>query len=108
NALALIDGAAQLYNKQNVLTMPAPLTITGAQLGQSSLANITLQVQAVEPPVYVCGPVGTTFHSSALRVKLGLSLASVNLNTGVLNALLGTTSLTLASFSVYIEVAHAS
>ena len=108
NVLSLIDGAAQLYNKQNVLTMPAPLTLTGAQLGQSSLANISVQVQAVEPPVYVCGPAGTTFHSSALRVKLGLTLASVNLDTGVLNSLLGTTSLTLASFSVYIEVAHAS
>ena len=108
NVLALVDGAAQLYNTKNVVTTPQALTVTGASLGQSSLANVSVQVQAVEPPVYVCGPAGTTFHTSALRVKLGLSLASVNLNTGALNALLGTTSLTLASFSVYIEVAHAS
>ena len=108
NVLALVDGAAQLYNTKNVVTTPQALTVTGASLGQSSLANVSVQVQAVEPPVYVCGPAGTTFHTSALRVKLGLSLASVNLNTTALNALLGTTSLTLASFSVYIEVAHAS
>lgn len=108
NALSLIDGAAQLYNGKNVVSTPTAINITGAQLGQSSLASIGVQVQAVEPPVYVCGPVGTTFHSSALRLKLAISLASVSLNTGVLTTLLGNTSLTLGSFSVYVEVAHAS
>ncbi len=108
NVLSLIDGAAQLYNGKNVATTPSAINVTGAQLGQSSLAGISIQVQAVEPPVYVCGPVGTTFHSSALRLKLGLSLANVSLNTSGLSTLLGNTSLTLASFSVYVEVAHAS
>jgi len=108
NALGLISGAAQLYNTQNVATTPTPITITGAQLGQSSLANITLQVQAVEPPVYVCGPVGTTFHSSALRVKLGITAASVSLDTGALSAALGSTTLTLATLTVYVEVAEAT
>ena len=108
NVLALVDGAAQLFNTKNVVTMPTALTVTGAQLGQSSLASVSVQVQAVEPPVYVCGPAGTTFHTAALRVKLGLTLASVSLNTSALNSVLGTTSLTLASFSVYVEVAHAS
>ena len=108
NALSLIDGAAQLFNGKNVATTPTAINVTGAQLGQSSLANISIQVQAVEPPVYVCGPAGTTFHSSALRLKLGISLASVSLNTSTLTSLLGTTSLTLGTFSVYVEVAHAS
>lgn len=108
NALALIDGAVQLYNGQNVLTTPTAITVTGVQLGQSSIASIGIQVQAVEPPVYVCGPVGTTFHSSALRVKLNLALANVSLDTSGLAAALGTTSLTLANFSVYVEVAHAT
>ena len=108
NVLSLVDGAAQLFNGKNVATTPTAINVTGAQLGQSSLANISVQVQAVEPPVYVCGPAGTTFHSSALRLKLGISLASVSLNTGALNSLLGTTSLTLGTFSVYVEVAHAS
>ena len=108
NALSLIDGAAQLFNGKNVATTPTAINITGAQLGQSSLASISVQVQAVEPPVYVCGPAGTTFHSSALRLKLGISLASVSLDTSVLTSLLGTTSLTVGQFSVYVEVAHAS
>ncbi len=108
NALALIDGAVQLYNTQNVATTPTPITITGAQLGQSSLASIALQVQAVEPPVYVCGPAGTTFHSSALRVKLGITAASLSLNTSALSAALGSTTLTLSTFTVYVEVAHAT
>ena len=108
NALALIDGAVQLYNKQNVATTPTPINITGAQLGQSSIANIAVQVQAVEPPVYVCGPAGTTFHSSALRVKLAITAASLSLNTSTLNAALGNTTLTLATFTVYVEVAEAT
>ena len=109
NVLALIDGAVQLYNTQNVITTPTALTVTGAQLGQSTLANIAIQVQAVEPPVYVCGPVGTTFHTSALRVKLGITLASLNLDAGPLLSALGlNTTLTLAKFTVYVEVAHAT
>ena len=109
NVLALIDGAVQLYNTQNVITTPTALTVTGAQLGQSTLASIAIQVQAVEPPVYVCGPVGTTFHTSALRVKLGITLASLNLDAGPLLSALGlNTTLTLAKFTVYVEVAHAT
>ena len=109
NALALIDGAVQLYNNQNVLTTPQAINVTGAQLGQSSLANIAVQVQAVEPPVYVCGPVGTTFHSSALRLKLSITLASLTLDTTTLLGALGASStLTLAKFTVYVEVAHAT
>ena len=108
NVLSVIDGAAQLYNNKNVASTPTPITVTGVQLNQASVANISVQVQAVEPPVYVCGPVGTTFHSSALRVKLGVTLASLSLPTGLLTVLLGNTSLTLGAFSVYVEVAHAT
>ncbi len=108
NVLALINGAVDLFNTQNVATTPTPLTVTGAQLGQSSIASIAVQVQAVEPPVYVCGPAGTTFHSSALRVKLAITAASLSLNTSSLNALLGNTTLTLATFTVYVEVAEAT
>lgn len=108
NVLSLIQGAAQLYNGKNVLTTPTAITIPGVQLGQSSIAAISLQVQAVEPPVYVCGPAGTTFHSAALRVKLGITLASLSLDAGILTPLLGNTSLTLGQFSVYVEVASAS
>jgi uncharacterized repeat protein (TIGR01451 family) len=108
NALGLISGAVQLYNTQNVATTPTPITVSGVQLGQSALASITLQVQAVEPPVYVCGPVGTTFHSAALRVKLGITAASTSLDTSALSAALGSTTLTLATFTVYVEVAEAT
>ena len=108
NALSIIDGAAQLFDGKNVAGTPNAITVTGAHLNQLALANISVQAQAVEPPVHVCGPVVTTFHSAALRVKLGINLASVSLPTGTRTALLGNTSLTLGTLSVYIEVAHAT
>ncbi len=111
NALQLVNGIAQLYNGQNVLTTPAPITVSGATLGIAGLAtSVQISAQAVEPPVYVCGPVGTTFHTSALRVKLALNLLSLNLNTSALNALpgVGGTSVTLGQLTLYLEVANAS
>ncbi len=111
NALQLVNGVAQLYNGKNVLTTPTPITVSGATLGIAGLAtSVQISAQAVEPAVYVCGAVGTTFHTSTLRVKLALNLLSLNLDTSALNALpgVGGTSVTLGQMSLYLEVANAS
>lgn len=73
--LDLITGGVQLYNFENVLTTgDNPVTIDTAALGLAGLANVQLWLQVVEPPVYVCGPEGTQFHSAAVRAKLNFEV----------------------------------
>jgi len=87
NVLDLLTGSVQLYNFSNVLTTPTPITVNTAALGLTGLANVRLWLQVVERPVYTCGPVGSAFHSAAIRVKLDLDLAQ-GLNTAALTGLL--------------------
>lgn len=90
NVLDLLTGAVQLYNFENVITTPTPVTVNTAALGLPGVANVQLWLQVVEPPVYVCGPTGSAFHSSAIRLKINADLAQgLNLTalTNALNAL---------------------
>lgn len=87
NVLDLLTGGVQLYNFSNVLTTPTPITVNTAALGLTGVANVRLWLQVVEPPVYTCGPLGSAFHSAAIRVKLDLDLAQ-GLNAAALTALL--------------------
>lgn len=108
NALDLVTGAVQLYNYRNVVTTNTPIAISAA--GVTGVNNITLAAQVVEPPVYVCGPFGTAFHSAAIRIKLNLTLPAQSPLLNILNGITGVTnsSVTLGSaLSVYIEVARA-
>lgn len=122
DVLDLITGGVQLYNFRNVLTTPTPVTLTTAQLaplGLGGLANVRVWAQVVEPPTYNCGPVGTGFHSAAIRLKLdfdiaqGLTLAPLvsalnGLNVGGLISLAGTNiTASLLHLSVYADVARA-
>lgn len=108
NALELVTGVIQLYNARNVLATPQAITLSGNSLGLGSLlTGVTLQAQVVEPPVIVCGGVGSTFHSSAIRVKLGIDLVSVNLDVSLLTALLGGgVSASIGHLDLYVEVAR--
>ncbi|MEF7613163.1 hypothetical protein V4F39_04505 [Aquincola sp. MAHUQ-54] len=111
NTLSLVTGAVQLYNRRNVATTSAPVTVSGADLGLGSvLQQVKLQAQVVEPPVYVCGPAGSSFHTATMRIKLDIDLVSLNVNTGVLTALVGISSATLqlAHLDLYLEVARAN
>ncbi|MDQ7989685.1 MAG: hypothetical protein REI09_08635 [Candidatus Dactylopiibacterium sp.] len=103
NALDLVTGVVQLFNYRNVLTTPAPIT-AGLPL-VSGLASVTAYAQVIEPPVIVCGPTGTTFHTAAIRVKLDLGLVSnpIALNVAGLVAV----SLKLVKLGLYVEVARA-
>lgn len=108
NALDLVMGAVQLYNHRNVVTTNTPVSIGIA--GLTGVNNVTLAAQVVEPPIYVCGPYGTGFHSAAIRIKLNVTLPAQSPLGNLLNGILGVanSSVTLGSaISVYVEVARA-
>lgn len=111
NALELLSGTAQLYNTRNVLTTPTPVTVSGASLGLAGLSvgNVAVYVQAIEPPVYVCGPAGTQFHTAAVRLKLNIDLLGLNLDTSSLLGLGGLLGITgeVGQIQLYLEVARA-
>lgn len=110
NALELATGALQLYNARNVLTTPSPIVVSGTNLGIPGLASqVSISAQVVEPPVFVCGPVGSTFHTATVRLKLGIELLTLNLDATLLKAipLVSTASAQVAHLDLYVEVAHA-
>jgi uncharacterized repeat protein (TIGR01451 family) len=116
DVLDLLTGSVQLYNFQNVLTTPSPVTVDTAALGLAGVASVEQWLQVVEPPVYVCGPQGTQFHTAAIRAKSnfeilnGFNLAPV---ISAINSLglagISNLSLTqgLLDIDVYAEVARA-
>lgn len=113
--LDLVTGSTQLYNYRNVLTTPTPITVDTAALGLTGLANLQLWLQVVEPPVYVCSPQGTSFHSSAIRIKLNVDVAQGFDMQAIINALnglgLGLTNIALTAdvlrLQLYADVARA-
>jgi len=110
NALDLVTGAIQLYNYRNVVTTPSPVTISGSAIGLGSVVNsVQLYAQIIEPPTYVCGGVGTQFHTGAVRVKLNIDLVDLQPNASALNAAPTITgaSVTIGQVQVYVEVARA-
>lgn len=115
DVLDLITGAVQLYNFENVLTTPSPVTVDTAALGLTGLANLQLWAQVVEPPVYTCGPEGTSFHSAAIRIKENTDLVGGFSLQPVIDAVnaagLGLTNVTLTQdvlkLQVYADIARA-
>jgi uncharacterized repeat protein (TIGR01451 family) len=113
--LDFVTASAQLYNYRNVLTTPTPVTVDTAALGLAGLANLQLWLQVVEPPVYACGPQGTSFHSSAIRMKLNVEVAQGFDMQAIINALnalgLGLTNIALTAdvlrLQLYADVARA-
>ena len=109
NALDMLTGLVQLYNRSNVLTTPAPIGISGGLLGAAGVVNsLQLYAQAIEPPSYVCGPTGSTFHSAAIRVKLKLDLVTLAPVTDTLVGLglLQSASIAIGKLDVYVDVAR--
>ena len=103
DVLDLLTGSAQLYNYRNVLTTPTPVTVNTAALGLTGVANVQLWLQVVEPPVYACGPQGTSFHSAAIRTKINLDVLQ-GLNTQALTNALNALGLGLANLSVNADL----
>ena len=115
DVLDLITGSAQLYNFRNVVTTPTPITVDTAALGLAGLANLQLWLQVVEPPVIVCGPEGTSFHTSAIRIKLNVDVVQGFDTQAIIDALnaagLGLTNISLTAdvlrLQLYADVARA-
>ena len=85
NVLSLVTGFVQLYNYENVLTTPQPVTLSGSALGLGGvLSNVDIYLQVVEPPIYTCGVVGTEFYSAAIRLKLNLDIVDLNPDSSAL------------------------
>lgn len=91
DVLDLLTGSVQLYNYRNVLTTPTPIVVDTAALGLAGVARVELWAQVVEPPVQVCGPSGSQFHTAAIRIKLDLGLLNQLPVQPLLNALNGLT-----------------
>jgi len=109
NALDMLTGLVQLYNHRNVLTTPQPVGVSGGALGMLGVINnLQLYAQVIEPPVYVCGPAGSSFHSAAVRTKLRLDLVTLSPVTTLLTALPGVSnaSIAISKLDVYVEVAR--
>lgn len=110
NSLDMLTGLAQLYNQKNVLTTPTPVGISGGALGMLGVINsVQLYAQAIEAPLYICGPTGTTFHSAAVRIKLKLDLVTLSPVTTLLTAipLVNNASIAISRLDLYVEVARA-
>lgn len=109
NALDMLTGVVQLYNRRNVLTTPTPVGISGGVLAASGIVNsLQLYAQVIEPPVYTCGPAGSTFHSAAVRIKLKMDLITLAPVTDTLvgTGLLQSASLAIGKLDVYVDVAR--
>lgn len=91
DVLDLLTGSVQLYNYRNVLTTPTPILLDTAALGLTGVTRVQLWAQVVEPPVQVCGPTGSQFHTAAIRIKLDLGLLNRVPVQPLLNALNGLT-----------------
>ncbi|WP_419192642.1 Ig-like domain-containing protein [Kolteria novifilia] len=117
DALDLVSGTVQLFNYDNVLTTPQPVTVSGADLGLGGVVNsIELYAQVVESPVFTIAKEGTTFHTAAMRLKLNVDLVDANVDTttleDALQAALGAgvsvqADLTLGQVEFYANVARA-
>ena len=110
NALDLVTGTVQLFNFDNVVTTPTPVTISAASLGLPGIVGqVQISAQVVEPPVLTTGPAGTQFHSAAIRTRIDVNLID-SLNTGALNTALAAlgfaANASLGNLSIYSEIAE--
>ncbi|MGC3982395.1 MAG: hypothetical protein QM808_14190 [Steroidobacteraceae bacterium] len=111
NVLDLVSGVIQLYNSKNVTTTPSPIGVSTTSLGLTGiLTAVQLSAQVVEPPVYVCGPTSSQFHTATIRVLLNLNLVTLTPNLAGITSILGisSASATIANLDVYLEIARAN
>jgi uncharacterized repeat protein (TIGR01451 family) len=106
NLLDLVTGSIQLFNSQNLATLPSAITISGSSLGLDRVGDITIQAQVIEPPVLACGAAGTDFYSAAIRVKLGVELLNQSLQGTPLNLSNVGVDVEVIDLEVYLDIAR--
>ncbi|GGS28678.1 hypothetical protein [Deinococcus knuensis] len=113
NVLNLLTGGVQLFNYNNALTTgsspitlnPVAVNLSGLGLGAGTTTPaVQVSLRVIEPPVYRCGPAGTSFNTAAIRAKLNVNLGGLNLNVPGLSG----ATLKLTTLNLYLEVAEAS
>jgi|GEM_PF-1005675 len=106
NVLDLVGGSVTLFNYNHGVFTPSPVTISGSVLGLPSLATIQLYLMVCEPPRIVCGKGGvSSFYGAAIRVKLDVDLASVNLTAALGGLGIVGLNVQLTHLSVYATIA---
>ncbi|GIV75942.1 MAG: hypothetical protein KatS3mg050_0336 [Litorilinea sp.] len=107
NLLDLVVGVIELFNGEHVLLTPVGVTLSGADLGLQGLLNqVTIQAQALDAPVIVCGTDGAQFHSATLRVALIVDLVDTS-QGGSIDLGLGTSAqvnVILGQLNLYVQV----
>lgn len=110
DVLHLIMGSLQLFNSENTLVTPTPISVgTGDllnSLGLGALASeVKISLLVTEPPEFHCGPTTTTVQSAATRLKLDISLLD---NFDISTALgLASVDLDVTNLSLYVDLAPA-
>ena len=86
--------------------------LSGDSLGLADTVQaLRFSVQTTEPPVFRCGPAGTTFHSAAMRIKLDVDLAPQSPDVSALTAVIpgiSAAQMSLSSLTLYAETARGS
>lgn len=116
NVLDLVMGEVDLFNFNNMLTTPTPITISGSALGLGSLGTIQLYAQIIESPRIVCRAAGAQFYGASIRLKLDVALPTVTLTAALATNLANNSvsltnvagvTLQLTHLSLYADVARA-
>jgi len=67
NALDILNAAVLAADSKNAVALPA------TSIGVPDVATVNLSLAVIEPPQIAVGPVGTSAHTAAIRLKLGLA-----------------------------------
>ena len=106
NLLDLVTGSIQLFNSQNLATLPTAITVDGSALGLNGIGDITIQAQVIEPPVLACGAAGTNFYSAAIRIKLGVEVLDYSLQGTLPNLSSVGVGVDVVDLELYLDVAR--
>lgn len=106
NVLDLVTGSVSLFNHEHAIAVEN-VTLTGASLGLGALIqDLDLGVTVPVPPIYVCGPEGTSFRSASIRLRVRIRL--VNISTNLINLVdlgLVSATLTVGNLDLVVDVA---
>ncbi|MFT3925895.1 MAG: hypothetical protein QM778_25350 [Myxococcales bacterium] len=105
NVLDLVMGSASLFNHKNALTVEN-VSVSGNLLGLGALVkDLDLGVTVPVPPVAGCGPVGLSFRSASMRVRLRVRLVSNSTALNVVGLNIASAGLNIGNLDLLVDVA---